>query len=84
MAKKDTSMPIYTPSNEERKWYIHCVRNNIRISPQKSKKADEWHIAISVGPYKKGEQPKVSPKSYGREEIWQTYYKFCKYYFDKR
>lgn len=82
--KKLKPMPGYLPSDEELKWYVYCVQNNIRISPYGiSDSSDCWRIAINIGPYKKWEKPNISPSKYCRETIWPEYYKMCKYYYDK-
>jgi len=83
-AKKQKPMPEYLASDEEFKWYKYCVNNNIRISPYGiNNDSDRWHIAISLGPYKKNEKPNLSPSKYCRKTIWPEYYKMCKYYYDK-
>ena len=52
--KRAKPMPAYTHNEEELKWYKYCVQNNIRISPYGIQNDnDHWHIAISLGPYKK-------------------------------
>ena len=59
--KRQKPMPAYTRSEEEFEWYEYCVKNNIRISPYGIQNdPDHWHIAISVGPYKKWEKPHLS------------------------
>ena len=82
--KRAKPMPPYARSKEEDKWYKYCVRNNIRISPYGIQNDnDHWHIAISLGAYKKWEKPNLSPSKYCRNTIWPEYYKMCKYYYDK-
>ena len=77
-------MPTYTANDEEWEAYKYSVRNNIRISPYGIQNDNEhWHIAISLGPYKKWEKPHLSPSKYCRKTIWVEYYKMCKYYYDK-
>lgn len=77
-------MPDYLASDEERKWYNFCVKNDIRISPYGIQDDnDRWHIAINIGPYKKYEKPHLSPSKYCRKTIWPEYYKMCKYYYEK-
>ena len=54
----------FMPSEEQMKWSRYCINNNIRISPvptQRGMHPEEWRIAISVGPYKRGEKPYLSP-----------------------
>lgn len=82
--KKDNWMPDYNATDDEIKARDYCIKNNIRISPLGIKnEPNKWRIGISVGPYKKGEKPKVSPSVYDKDTVWQEYYKFCKYYYDK-
>ena len=82
MAKrKEEGMPTYLPSDEERKWYLHCVRQGIRISPGAIVNTkDKWTIDISVD----GKTWRKSPKQYDRNEIWPTFYQMHKYYYEKR
>lgn len=82
--KRRKPMPEYTASDEELKWYTFCVKNNIRISPYGIQDdPDRWHIAISIGTYKKNEKPHLSPSKYCRKTIWVETYKMCKYYYEK-
>ena len=73
--KRAKPMPKYNPSPDELTWYHYCVRNNIRISPYGVQNdTDHWHIAISLGSYKKWEKPNLSPSKYCRKTIWVEYY----------
>jgi hypothetical protein len=82
--RKSKPMPHYVPSEQEQEWKLFCNRNNIRISPMGIQNdSDHWRITISLGPYKKGEKPHMSPYIYDRKTIWPEYYKMCKYYYDK-
>jgi hypothetical protein len=82
--KRAKPMPSYLASEEEMKWYSFCVKNNIRISPYGiQNNTDQWKIAISIGPYKRGEKPHLSPSTYDRNTIWPEYYKMCEYYYNK-
>ena len=82
--KKENWMPYYHANNDEATARDFCIKNNIRISPYGIQdSSDHWHIAISIGPYKKGEKPHLSPSKYCRKTIWPEYYKMCKYYYDK-
>lgn len=77
----------FMPSEEQTKWSRYCIDNNIRISPvptQRGMHPEEWRIAISVGPYKRGEKPYLSPNVYTADNIWQELYNMKKYYYDKR
>lgn len=77
-------LPNYSASEEERKWYNFCVKNNIRISPYGILNDNEnWYIAINLGPYKKFEKPNLSPSKYSKDNIWIEFYKMCKYYYEK-
>jgi hypothetical protein len=83
-AKKPNWIPYYYADAEETKARDFCVRNNIRISPLGIyNDPDHWRIGINIGPYKRGEKPNISPNIYDKNTIWQEYYKFCKYYYDK-
>mgnify|MGYP003109140149 FL=1 len=82
--KRFKPMPSYFANEEETEWCLFCRRNNIRISPLAIQNdPDHWRITINLGPYKKGEKQNISPKIYDRSNIWQEYYKMCKYYYDK-
>ena len=83
--KKNNALPSYLPNQEEQKWYRYCVHNNIRISPWGIfNDPDNWYININIGPYKRGEKQNLSPEPYDRKQIWNKYYEYCKYYYDKR
>jgi hypothetical protein len=83
--RKNYRMPSYLATPEENAAYKYCVKNNIRISPKGIQNdPDHWYIDIRMGPYKRGEQSNVSPEAYDRKEIWNKYYEYCKYYYDKR
>ena len=52
----------FTPTPEQIEWHRYCVNYNIRISPkptQQGMQPEEWRIEGRLGPYKKGEKPKV-------------------------
>ena len=76
--KKKNWMPDYIPTKEEYDAYLYCVRNSIRISPGGTNIHNEWTIDI----FAKGKWNK-SPDSYGHKEIWEVYYNYCKYYYEK-
>tara|TARA_B000000557_G_C20812563_1_gene461025 strand:- start:2927 stop:3202 length:276 start_codon:yes stop_codon:yes gene_type:complete len=82
---KSNKLPHYSPSNEENDAYLYCVRNNIRICtiPVKNE-IGLWYIGVNIGPYVKGEKINLSPQTYDKYNVYQNYYKFCKYYYDKR
>ena len=77
--KKQESMPSYVPSQEERKWHLYCVRNDIRVSPGGAN-YDNWHIDVCLD----GKTWHRSPKTFGKDEIWENCYKICRYYYDKQ
>ncbi len=76
-------MPHYDISNEEQEAYIYCVSNDIIISPfGDNRNPSRWYVGISYnGKYK---QVHKSPETYGRDEIWEVVFNYCKFYYDKR
>jgi len=82
--KNSNPMPDYYPTINELKWCKYCIDNNIRISPMGIKETiGKWRIGISIGPYIKGEKPHIAPNIYDVDTVWPSYYKMCKYYYDK-
>tara|TARA_R110002020_G_scaffold397922_1_gene607952 strand:- start:263 stop:520 length:258 start_codon:yes stop_codon:yes gene_type:complete len=74
-------MPKYMPSDEERKYYEHGIKNNIRISPYPTTSGPnpkEWYIEI----FSKNKWVR-SPSVYNEQTIWPEFYKMYKYYYDK-
>lgn len=59
------------------KAYRWCVRNNIAISP-KAKSITAWYVDIK----NKG-KTHTSPETYGKTEIWEKIFEYCKFYYDK-
>ena len=57
--------------------YRWCVRNQIAIAP-KAYSATQWYIDIC----NKG-KTHTSPETYGKTEIWNKIFEYCKYYYDK-
>ena len=57
--------------------YRWCVRNNIAISP-KAKSPTTWYVDIK----NKG-KTHTSPETYGKTEIWEKIFEYCKFYYDK-
>jgi len=57
--------------------YRWCVKNNIAISP-KAYSTTQWYIDI-----KNKNQTHTSPETYGKTEIWNKIFEYCKYYYDK-
>ena len=77
----------FVPTKEQLEWDKYCIYNDIRISPAPTQQGlypEEWRIAISIGPYKRGEKPYLSPNVYTADNIWQELYNMKKYYYDKR
>ena len=70
-------MGLYTPSSEDMKAYIWCIRNKIFISPFATGNGS-WYIEIKIG----GNISR-SPEPYGPTTIWIKLYEFYKYYYDK-
>ena len=75
--KKKESMPDYNPTPEELEAYRYCMTNDIRISPGCVYNGTTWAIDI----YAKGKWNR-SPKTFGRDEIWEVFYNYCKYYYE--
>ena len=79
---KKRQLPDYIPTEDERTWYSYCVRNNIRISPMGHDSVGSWKIGISTPEdYRK---VYYAPHVYTSDTIWIEFYKYCKYYYDKR
>jgi hypothetical protein len=72
----------YIQTEEEEKAYLYCVKNNIIISPVAVKDTiGSWAVGISLpGNHKKVHN---SPEICDKHSIWQIFYKYCKYYYDK-
>ena len=77
--KKNYTMGDYLPSEDERNAYLYCIRNDIRIAPGRVANKNQWTVDIYTP---KGWRK--SPNSFGPVEIWEVYYNYCKYYYDKR
>jgi|TARA_X000001382_G_scaffold36941_1_gene24461 hypothetical protein len=83
--KKTNPLPSYSPSGNERNWYVYCVDNDIRIFPiPVSGEIGLWKIGINIGEYKRSETPHLSPGIYTKDNFCTSYYQMCKYYYDKR
>ncbi len=77
----------WSPHKEHHKWNSYCVDNNIRIAPQPTQRGlypEEWRIAITLGPYKRGEKSYLSPNVYTVDNIYEEIERMKKYYYDKR
>ena len=57
--------------------YRWCVRNKIAISPR-AYSATQWHVDIN-----NKDKTHTSPDTYGKTEIWNKIFEYCKYYYDK-
>ena len=75
---KKTWMPKYNPSEEEHEAHMYCMNNGIMISPGGTQ-TDRYTIDINLG---KGWNK--SPKTFKSDEVWEVFYNYCLYYFNKR
>ena len=77
--KDKNPMGIYNPTEEEIRASDYCIQNDIKISPGGVNGKNEWTIDIDLGKgYRK------SPKTFGKTEVWEAYYNYCLYYFNKK
>ena len=77
--RQDYTMGVYDPTIEEIRARDWCIDNNIKISPGGINGKQEWTVDIDLGKgYRK------SPKSYKKVEVWEVYYNYCKYYYEKK
>lgn len=77
--KSKGGIDMGSPGYNEDDWeaYRWCVRNNIAIGP-KAYTEKTWKIdIINEG------RTNTSPGTFGKNEIWQEIFKYCKYYYDK-
>ena len=81
-AQKRLLPELLNVSEENRKAYEYCVRNNIRISPiGVVDKIGYWRIGISTPDnFKKVYE---SPELCDKYSVWEIFYKYCKYYYEK-
>ena len=77
--QKARQLPDYIPTTEEFGWYRYCMQNDIKISVGGTHQPGKWKIAIHHG----GKWVD-SPYTYDRNTIWQSYYEYCKFYYDKK
>jgi hypothetical protein len=78
MAKsKGINMGEYLATPEEWEAYRWCIRNAIYIAPKALTEA-RWTITIT----NKG-ITNQDPESYTKVVIWETVFKYYKYYYDK-
>ncbi|MDH4212171.1 MAG: hypothetical protein OEV79_12065 [candidate division WOR-3 bacterium] len=80
--KKKVDMGWYAPTDEEHTAFLWCIKNHILIAPwavSSNWDNDRWYLEIEI-------KDKVfrSPDTYGKENLWETMYKFYKYYYDKQ
>ncbi len=77
----------WTPHKDHHKWNSYCVDNNIRLALAPTSQGmypEEWRIVISLGPYKRGEKPYLSPNVYTIDNVYEELERMKKYYYDKR
>ena len=76
---KKSQVNMGTTTMDPKLWeaYRWCVRNNIAISP-KAKSSTAWYVDIK----NKG-KTHTSPETYGKTEIWEKIFEYCKFYYDK-
>ncbi len=67
------------PPMDEKLWkaYRWCVRNKIAISPR-AYSTTQWYVDIN-----NKNKTHTSPDTYGKTEIWNKIFEYCKYYYDK-
>ena len=75
--KKAVNMGNPPHNNEQWEAYRWCVRNQIAIAP-KAYSPTQWYIDI-----KNKDKTHTSPETYGKTEIWNKIFEYCKYYYDK-
>lgn len=79
--KKNNSMPDYAATEEQQRAYRYCVRRDIKISPGGvAGVPNQWSIDICLD----GRKWTKSPKTFGRDEIWEVFYNYCMYYYAKK
>jgi len=67
------------PGHNIKDWkaYRWCVRNKIAISPR-AYSATQWYVDIT-----NKDKTHTSPDTYGKTEIWNKIFEYCKYYYEK-
>ena len=78
--KKQSWMPHYSPSEEEYAAHMYCMNNNIRLSPGGINGSDQYTVDISLD----GKKWTKSPKKFKSSDVWEVYYNYCLYYYNKR
>ena len=79
MGAKKKAIDMGSTGHDEDDWraYRWCVRNNIAISA-KAKSGTEWYIDIESNG-----RTNTSPEFYGKKDIWNKIFEYCKYYEQK-
>tara|TARA_R110000744_G_scaffold145502_2_gene258184 strand:+ start:116 stop:364 length:249 start_codon:yes stop_codon:yes gene_type:complete len=79
MSKKKSGfyMGEYKKTKEDYEACIWCIKNGIHISPMANKEGS-WWIDITISG-----NTNRSPKSFVKDTVWEKYYEYCKYYYDK-
>jgi hypothetical protein len=73
--KKSTG---YQHSPDEFKAYQWCINNGIYISPFCKENFTSWYIDIEIN-----KKINRSPQVFNPRELWETIFKYYKYYYDK-
>tara|TARA_R110000744_G_scaffold119004_1_gene222105 strand:+ start:373 stop:615 length:243 start_codon:yes stop_codon:yes gene_type:complete len=76
--RKKKAVATYTYSPEDFKAYRWCINNRIYISPFCKENFMSWYIDINING-----KINRSPKYYDSRELWETIFKYYKYYYDK-
>ena len=74
--KKTVVSYTYTPSDF--KAYQWCISNGIYISPFCKENFAWWYIDIKIN-----NKTNRSPQAFNPRELWETIFKYYKYYYDK-
>jgi len=76
--RKKKPIATYTYSPEDFKAYHWCMNNGIYISPFCKENFMSWYIDVNING-----KINRSPKYYDSRELWETIFKYYKYYYDK-
>ena len=78
------SMGSHVRTEEESNAAIWCFENDICITPRQAQwKVPMWYIDIEKGMYPNRKLIGTSPKSYGKNTIWEKVAEYQKYYYEK-
>ena len=78
MAKRSPfNMGEYKPTKQDYEANVWCIRNNIYISPLALREGS-WCIEITINGV-----TNRSPKAFVKDTVWEKYYEYCRYYYDK-